>query len=176
MSVRLSIWSHIAVPMLALAACRRDPVSPLPASLATDARAYVASPAEVVGAAPGYSVRVIARFTNASRLTISRTRCLLFTPYPALPRTQAGGLSAEPWRSAWHCVDGRYPDVAPGESRVDTLLLVLGMHAGTIDAGTIDGQVQLVFELRACRDDSPSCSDPILSTAGSNLFTLRRGN
>ncbi len=164
--------------LLALAACRGDPVSPLPTSLTTDARAYVASAAEVLDPGAPYSLRVIVRFTNASRYAVARTQCLVITPYPPQAGVSRGGLPATPYLSQWRCSSTLNPDVAPGETRVDTLFLRL---SGGINApqaagmGVIDGRFQVVFNLLGCRDGSSPCDDPIVGTASSNLFSIHRG-
>ncbi len=93
----MSFSVHRGVALLVLtvltAGCAHDPVSPLPAALLTDARAYVAKPVVLSGnAPPHYELRLIITFTNRSPYTVFLPRCLPDMPYPAygVVRTSTG--------------------------------------------------------------------------------------
>ena len=113
--------SSVALLFLASAACDKDPFSPLPASLTTDASAYSAAPGPSFGAWREYTVTITARFTNASPYTVHIARCASSTRYPIYSILHVGSAEVAAYNPGWACVGGYYVHVAPGATRTDTL-------------------------------------------------------
>jgi hypothetical protein len=122
---------------------------------------------------------LIARFTNTSRYILHLSRCFHDTPYPIYGVSSADGNIEVAYSPGWACVGGNYFDVAPGESRVDTLALRApwGINGITGEPmGVFEGRFVLVYEMYGCEDDAPQCTDPVHGTARSNVFTVTRSS
>ena len=171
--------SSVALLFLASAACDKDPFSPLPASLTTDASAYSAAPGPSFGAWREYTVTITARFTNASPYTVHIARCASSTRYPIYSILHVGSAEVAAYNPGWACVGGYYVHVAPGATRTDTLPISApwGVDGNTaIPMGVFEGSFVLEYEMYGCADETPACTKPVYGSARSGVFAIRKGS
>ena len=136
-----------------------DPAS---AGLHTDQATYVATRISGEGAYTQYGFRVEARFNNTTGDTLYLARCYPESPTPIYGVELADAPAASyrdgaAYDGAWACVGHeRQIAVAPGGSRVDTLL-VRGPNAWDgithTPFGTLTGRMRLSYGVQRCRGD-----------------------
>ena len=128
-------------------------------ALVTDSVAYAATRVEDGSSLPRYAFRVIARYTNRTNGPVYLARCYPDSPTPIYDVVEARQpeQSAVAYSPFWGCVGhDRQIGVAPGASRVDTLVITgpnaskSGMSQGI---GATEGAFRLVYGAQACRGD-----------------------
>ena len=124
---------------------------------------------------PTYSFTIIARFTNASRTPIGLSRCSSTGHHPIYGVELVDSNRESAYSPSWGCPWNPGFRVAPGETRVDTLLIhgPWGMDGLTgAPQGEFEGRFRLVYEVNAC--DASGCDRYTGSSIRSNTFTVER--
>jgi hypothetical protein len=155
----------------------REPTAPMtPTSgtgnFTTDKSLYVASAS---GTAPyvRYAVTVIARYTNAAGVPIYIESCGGGLPAYSV-RLVGDSIHESAFDPIWACVGGVPAlTVAPGEIRVDTLVLQgpSVMSSDGTPQGMLTGQMQIFYPAGVPCGSGPPCLVPVVQT--STVFTIQ---
>jgi hypothetical protein len=157
-------------------ACRDASFSPtVVANLRTDRDAYVAVNISTPGRL-GYSVTVVATYTNASASTIYLQRCDASDAHPSYNVTLVGTSGeSSAFDPLYFSCSGVPPIVVPsGAARTDTLQLVgpVVTTSTNMPVGVLNGLVQIVYAAGTCNTGSALCAMPE-SSQTSNAISIQ---